>query len=109
MDVRLHAGIARDPESPGFKHFLPQHHIDPTGGITRVSGVYESPYREIRSEWRVTDRGRGLGYDVVVPANSAATLRLPAVSADSVREGRVPLDRAEGVRFVGHTDGVYVC
>ncbi len=103
------AGIARDPQSPGFKHFLLQPHLDPTGGITQVSGTYESPYGEIRSEWQVTDGGRVLVYDVVVPANSEATLRLPAVSADSVREGRAPLARADGVRFIGFTDGVYTC
>ncbi|MGW7205595.1 family 78 glycoside hydrolase catalytic domain [Streptomyces sp. NPDC054837] len=100
------AGIARDPDSPGFKRFLLQPHIDPTGRITRVSGVYESPYGEIRSEWSVDDEGRTLVYDAVVPANSEATLRLPAASADSVREGRTPLARVAGVRFLGHADGV---
>ncbi|MGW4909161.1 family 78 glycoside hydrolase catalytic domain [Streptomyces sp. NPDC004270] len=100
------AGIARDPDSPGFKRFLLQPHVDPTGRITRVSGSYESPYGEIRSEWALDDAGRTLVYDAVVPANSEATLRLPAASADSVREGRRPLSGADGVRFVGHADGV---
>ncbi|MER7689806.1 family 78 glycoside hydrolase catalytic domain [Streptomyces sp. NPDC097610] len=100
------AGIARDPAHPGFKHFVLQPHIDPTGRITHVTGSHESPYGEIRSEWRVGDGGRTLSYDVLVPANSEATLRLPAVSADSVREGHSPLARVDGVRFLGHTDGV---
>ncbi|MFD8215474.1 family 78 glycoside hydrolase catalytic domain [Streptomyces sp. NPDC059697] len=103
------AGIARDPDSPGFKRFLLQPHIDPTGGITQVSGSYESPYGVIKSEWKLEDGGRELVYDVDVPANSEAVLRLPAASADSVREGRTPLARAEGVRFIDHTDGEYVC
>jgi alpha-L-rhamnosidase len=102
-------GIARDPGSPGFKHFLLQPHIDPTGRITWASGAYTSPYGEIRSEWKVEDGGRVLVYDAVVPANSEATVRLPAVSVDSVREGGVPLARAEGARFIGYTDGVYLC
>ncbi len=100
------AGIAHDPDSPGFKRFLLQPHIDPTGRITKVSGAYESPYGEIRSEWDVDDARRTLGYYAVVPANSEATLRLPAASADSVREGRTPLARVDGVRFLGHADGV---
>ncbi|MFE7843079.1 family 78 glycoside hydrolase catalytic domain [Streptomyces sp. NPDC057474] len=100
------AGIARDPDSPGFKRFLLQPHLDPTGKITRVSGAYESPYGEIRSAWAVEEGGRTLAYEAVVPANSEATLRLPAVSADSVREGRTPLARVDGVRFLGHSDGV---
>ena len=100
------AGIARDPDAPGFKHFLLQPHIDPTGRITHVTGSHESPYGEIRSEWRVTDSGAVLSYEPVVPANSEATLRLPALSGDSVREGRTPLARVDGVRFLGHADGV---
>ncbi|MGI5193231.1 family 78 glycoside hydrolase catalytic domain [Streptomyces sp. CA-288835] len=100
------AGIARDPDSPGFKHFILQPHPDPTGKITWVSGSYESPYGEIRSEWKVEDEGSVLAYEAVVPANSEATLRLPATSANTVREGRTPLARVEGVRFLGHADGV---
>ncbi|MEU1003857.1 family 78 glycoside hydrolase catalytic domain [Streptomyces tibetensis] len=100
------AGIARDPESPGFRRFVLHPHIDPTGRITHVAGSHVSPYGEIRSEWRVTDGGAGLSYEAVVPANSEAALRLPALSADAVREGRTPLARAAGVRFTGHADGV---
>jgi alpha-L-rhamnosidase len=52
------------------------------------------------------DGGGSLVYDALVPANSEATLRLSAVSADAVREGRTPLARADGVRLLGHKDGV---
>lgn len=103
------AGIARDPDSPGFKHFVLQPHLDPTGMITQVVGTHASPYGEIRSEWCAEDEGRTLSYEAMVPANSEATLRLPAVSADSVREGRTPLARVPGVRFLGHTDGTASC
>ncbi|WP_308280928.1 alpha-L-rhamnosidase C-terminal domain-containing protein [Streptomyces lomondensis] len=74
--------------------------------MTHVTGSQVSPYGEIRSEWRVTDGSARLSYEAVVPANSEATLHLPAVSADSVREGRSPLARVDGVRCLGHTDGV---
>ncbi|MEU1183177.1 family 78 glycoside hydrolase catalytic domain [Streptomyces sp. NPDC005820] len=99
------AGIARDPDHPGFRHFLLQPHIDPSGRITQVVGSHESPYGEIRSEWLV-EGGRLLSYEATVPPNTEATLRLPAVSADAVREGRTPLARTGGVRFLGHADGV---
>ncbi|WP_327348031.1 family 78 glycoside hydrolase catalytic domain [Streptomyces europaeiscabiei] len=100
------AGIARDPDGPGFKRFVLQPHLDPTGRITRVSGTYASPYGEIRSAWEVGGGGRTLTYEAVVPANSEATLRVPAASADSVREGRTPLARVDGVRLLGHAAGV---
>jgi hypothetical protein len=59
------AGIARDPDGPGFKRFD----------------------------------------EVAVPADSEATLRAPAVSADSVREGGTRLAHVDGVSFLGHAEG----
>ncbi|MER5436618.1 hypothetical protein [Streptomyces sp. NPDC002588] len=41
-----------------------------------------------------------------MPDNSEATLRIPAVSADAVREGRTPLARVDGVRLLAWSDGV---
>ncbi|MEU3617916.1 family 78 glycoside hydrolase catalytic domain [Streptomyces sp. NPDC006872] len=98
------AGIAKDPDHPGFKHFFLQPHIDPTGKITHVAGSHVSPYGEITSEWAV--RGEVLVYRTQVPANSTATLRIPARAASSVREGRAPLARADGVKLLGFEDGV---
>ncbi|MEV5428116.1 family 78 glycoside hydrolase catalytic domain [Streptomyces sp. NPDC052701] len=97
------AGIARDPEHPGFRHFLLRPHPDPTGRITRVSGSHRSPYGRIESAWSVRD-GR-LAYRAVVPANSTATLRLPTADPGTVREGRTPLSRAAGVTYLGFADG----
>lgn len=98
------AGIARDPEHPGFQRFLLRPHLDPTGGVTRVTGRHASPYGEITSAWSLAKDGT-LTYEAVVPANSTATLSLPAVSASAVREGRTPLASVDGVRFVGFEDG----
>lgn len=98
------AGIARDPEHPGFKRFLLRPHLDPTGAVTRVTGRHESPYGEITSAWALGKDGT-LSYEAVVPANSEATLSLPAVSASAVREGRTPLEKVAGVKLVGFTDG----
>jgi alpha-L-rhamnosidase len=71
-----------------------------------VTGAYESPYGQIGSEWRLEGGGRLLAYEATIPANSQATLHLPAAPADSVREGRTPLARVDGVSFLGHTGGV---
>ena len=73
-----------------------------------MSGSHESPYGEIRSEWKVEQGGGSLEYDALVPANGEATLRLSAVSADTVREGRTPLTPSgRGASpLLGHRDGV---
>ncbi|WP_329263000.1 glycoside hydrolase family 78 protein [Streptomyces sp. NBC_01478] len=97
------AGIAKDPEHPGFRHFFLRPHLDPTGRITRVSGSHVSPYGEIVSEWTV--REGQLTYRAVVPANSTATLRLPTAGPSTVREDGRPLTEALGVEFLGFADG----
>ncbi|WP_372345682.1 alpha-L-rhamnosidase C-terminal domain-containing protein [Streptomyces sp. KL116D] len=57
------AGIARDPEHPGFRRFRLQPHVDPTGGITKVSARHLSPYGEITSGWSLGKDGT-LTYEV---------------------------------------------
>lgn len=98
------AGIAKDPAHPGFRHFFLRPHLDPTGKITHVGGSHVSPYGEIVSEWQVN--GRKLAYRAAVPANSTATLRLPTADPSTVREGRTPLSRVDGVEHLGFADGV---
>lgn len=97
------AGISMDPAGPGFRHFFLLPHLDTTGKITHVSGSHVSPYGEIVSEWRTEHRT--LTYLATVPANSTATLSVPTTDPSSVREGRTPLSRVQGVRYLGRTDG----
>ncbi|UCG47832.1 MAG: family 78 glycoside hydrolase catalytic domain [Phycisphaerales bacterium] len=88
------AGI--DAEKPGYKHIRiePQ----PGGGFTYTRASYKSIYGPIESDWRIAD-GR-LRLNVTIPANTTATVCLPAGDAADVTEGRGPAQRAAGVRFV---------
>ena len=47
----------------------------------------------------------GFSLDVTVPANTTATVYVPATSEGAVTEGGKPASQAEGVRFVGMKDG----
>jgi alpha-L-rhamnosidase len=78
-------GISRDEASPGFKHFILRPEPDPTGQMTWARGYYDSMYGRIDSSWKIAD-GK-LIYHATVPANTTATLYLPAVSASNVLEG----------------------
>ncbi|WP_427118164.1 family 78 glycoside hydrolase catalytic domain [Pseudarthrobacter scleromae] len=98
------AGIAKDPANPGFKHFFLQPQLDPTGKITNVKGSHMSPYGEIASQWSVS--GATLSYQMKVPANTRATLKIPTLAASTVREGTTPLSQSPGVTFLGFADGV---
>ena len=90
------AGIAPDPERPGFKHVLlaPK----PGGGLTSASASHETPYGTVSSAWKLQD-GR-FEWQVTLPANTTATVRVPARQDQHVTEGGQPLELAPGVRLV---------
>jgi alpha-L-rhamnosidase len=96
-------GIQRDPNSPGFKHFILQPEYDPSGQMTWAKGYYDSVYSRISSDWKV-DKGV-LTYKATVPANTTATLYIPASSASGVTEGGKPANKAEGIKFIKYEKG----
>jgi alpha-L-rhamnosidase len=71
--------------------------------MTWAKGHYDSTYGRIQSAWKV--EGGKLTYAVTVPANTTATLHLPAGSQDAVTEGGQPAAQAEGVELVGYEAG----
>ena len=70
------AGIMYDMSRPGFKHIILQPLADASNNITFVDGSYDSAYGLIESGWEMTDGN--LSYSAVIPANTSATLYLPA-------------------------------
>lgn len=76
--------------------------------ITSASGHHHSYYGDIRSAWQTTGQD-ALSYECTVPANTTATLRLPAADEQTaVYEGGVAAAKAEGVDYCGYTDGCHV-
>jgi alpha-L-rhamnosidase len=75
MDYQL--GISADLENPGFQHFILQPQAG--GTFTYAKGTFESNYGTISSGWTASD-GAMRSYECIVPANSTATLYLPASS-----------------------------
>ncbi|MCK4792518.1 MAG: family 78 glycoside hydrolase catalytic domain, partial [Desulfobacteraceae bacterium] len=94
------AGI--DTDGAGFKRITirPQ----PGGsGITYTKASYDSIYGRIATYWRVRD-GKFL-LDLTIPANTTATVYIPARDADSITEGGKPASKAEAVQFLRIEDG----
>jgi alpha-L-rhamnosidase len=96
-------GIQRDETNPGFKHFILQPQPDPTGQMTYAKGYYESLYGKIESDWSI-DEGT-LTYRATVPANTSATLYLPATSAESVMRDGKKIKNERGLKFVKFENG----
>jgi alpha-L-rhamnosidase len=98
-------GIERDEASPGFKHFILQPQPDPTGKMTFAKGHYNSMYGRIESGWEIT--GNSCLYHFVVPANTTATLYLPAGSVNDISAGGKLFTSVNGVKHAGMRNGRY--
>ena len=90
------AGIKPDEDFPGYKHFF----IQPRPGrdLAWVKARYDSIRGPIVSEWKMAN-GR-FELHVGVPANTTATVYLPAKGVDAVVEGGAPVQQAKGVTFI---------
>lgn len=87
-------GIQRD--EPGFQRFILHPNPDPTGQMTYAEGYYDSMYGRIKSKWEEKD-GQ-LTYEATVPANTTATLYLPAKSENDVTD-------SDGCELVKYENG----
>ena len=96
-------GIQRDEDSPAFKHFVLKPEVDPTGKMTHAKGYYDSMYGRIGSSWSIHEGG--IDYRFSIPANTTATLYLPATSLKQVSEGGKPLQKGIGIKNLGLKDG----
>ena len=88
------AGI--DTDGPAYQRIII--HPQPGGRISWAKASYNSIQGLIATAWKVED-GEFL-LDVTVPANTTATVHIPARDAAAIREGRRPAADAVGVRFV---------
>ncbi|MEM7735961.1 MAG: family 78 glycoside hydrolase catalytic domain, partial [Deinococcota bacterium] len=70
------AGLELDPAQPGYKHSVIQ--PQPGGGLTYAKASLETPYGMLSSHWQQTDQG--LKVDLVIPANTTASVKLPGSS-----------------------------
>jgi alpha-L-rhamnosidase len=97
-------GINPDEVHPGYKHFFIRPR--PCSDLTWVKGRYGSIRGPIVSEWRI-DNDR-FQLHVEIPANTTATVYVPAKSAEAISEAGRPATNSEGVKFVRMEDGAAV-
>ncbi len=90
------AGIDSDPAGPGFKRIILR--PTPVGDVTWVKASYESMRGTIVSDWKRD--GKNFTLKVTIPANTTATVFLPAKSASDVMESGQPAAEAKGVKFL---------
>jgi alpha-L-rhamnosidase len=96
------AGIQDDPAGPGFKKIIIKPAI--VGDLTWVKASYDSISGKIVSEW--SRDGQNITLDVVIPANTTATICVPATDSNSVHEGGRPAAFSQGIKFL-KMEGTY--
>jgi len=73
----------------GYKHIKIQPHI--AKGITHAQAALKTYYGTVQSQWTVS--GDGLSMDVTIPANTTATIYIPAKDVTDVTESGKPLQQ----------------
>jgi alpha-L-rhamnosidase len=100
------AGIAADPEQPGFKHIVMKPY--PVADLNFAQATHRSPYGLISSAWRKeADFRKGnirFVWQIEVPPNSTATAYVPMMGKRVLTESGRPLGQARGVKFL-RTEG----
>jgi alpha-L-rhamnosidase len=97
-------GIQPDPGSPGFKHFILR--PLPGGTLTWAEGSYHAISGNIEVKWKKED-GK-FQYDIVVPANTEATVYMPGTDIDKVWLDGKKLSELPGYGDINYEDGYTV-
>jgi alpha-L-rhamnosidase len=98
---RYVAGIDTDPKYPGFERIIIHPHPGP--GLAFAQASYESVRGRIVSNW--TKENGSLVMDITIPANTTATVCVPASDVSKVREGNALAKRVSGVRYLRQEAG----
>lgn len=97
-------GINPDPAAPGFKHTIFRPLV--VGVLESAKVDYRSMYGTISSGW--TFRDGIFTWRIAVPANTTATVHVPADDAGTVTESGAPVGKAAGVTVKGKEKGCLV-
>lgn len=95
-------GIRNDPARPGFEHVVINPEMMPE--VTWAKGHYDSIHGRIVSNWQ--REGSKLTMEVAIPANTSATVHVPAKSVEAVTESGKPAGQSTDMRFLRFEKGV---
>jgi alpha-L-rhamnosidase len=101
---RKMAGLDTYEDGVGYKHIKIQPHIG--GGFTNASASLQTYYGKVSNSWKI-DNDRVL-MDVEIPANTTATVYIPAANADAVTESAIKLSSINEIKVTGIEDGYVV-
>ena len=98
---RVMVGLDTYEDGVGYKHIKIKPHIG--GGFSFASASLQTYYGELSCGWKV--EADKINMDVEIPANTTATLFVPAANADAITESGKPLSTVGGIKVSGIEDG----
>jgi alpha-L-rhamnosidase len=100
---RVVTGLDTYTDGPGYKHIKIEPHLG--GGFTQASSTLQTYYGPVTSGWKVA--GSQTNFDIEIPANTAATVFIPAKDAANITEGGNAIGTVAGIKL-GATANGYV-
>ena len=94
-------GIDLDPDRPGYRHIVM--HPQPGGGLTYATTELHSPYGLICSAW--TWKNDIFDWHITIPANTTATVCVPAENQLDITESGQAVQNSEGITFLRMESG----
>jgi alpha-L-rhamnosidase len=96
-------GLDTYEDGVGYHHIKIQPHIG--GGFTNASASLQTYYGKLSNSWKI--EGNKILMDVEIPANTTATVFLPAASAADVMENGESIASSKDIQL-GETKDGYV-
>ncbi len=94
-------GIKSDSNDVAFKHIVIRPEL--VGDVTYTNTSYQSPYGTISSNWKKT--GSSTTFNVEIPANTTATIYLPATQKSTIKEAGKAITGNSDLKLIKFEDG----
>jgi alpha-L-rhamnosidase len=101
---RVMVGLDTYEDGVGYKHIKIQPHTG--GGFTNAAASLQTYYGLLSSSWKI-DGGK-ITMEVEIPANSIATVYIPATDAANVTENNIALSSVKDISVTGTENGYVI-
>ncbi|MDN3657608.1 family 78 glycoside hydrolase catalytic domain [Ferruginibacter paludis] len=98
---RQMVGLDTYEDGPGYKHIRVKPHVG--GGFTNASASLQTYYGTFSSGWKTEDNK--ILMDVEIPANTTATIYVPATAATAVTENGKAVSTIADIKVSGTEEG----
>jgi alpha-L-rhamnosidase len=101
---RVMVGLDTYEDGAGYKHIRIKPHIG--GGFTNASASLNTYYGKLSSAWKI--QNNTITMEIEIPANTTATVYIPAQSVQTVMEGGKALSLSKDVKVHGEEKGYVI-